>query len=44
MNKRFITDNTVISYEIFNYMNHTKQNRKGYVGIKLDMEKAYDRL
>lgn len=35
MNKRLITDN---------YMNHTKQNMKGYVGIKLDMEKAYDRL
>jgi hypothetical protein len=40
---RLITDNTIIAYDIFNYLAHT--NRKnGYVGIKTDMAKAYDRM
>jgi hypothetical protein len=40
---RFITDNTLIAFKIFHYMKNT--NRKnGYVGIKTDMAKAYDRV
>jgi hypothetical protein len=40
---RLITDNTIIAADIFNYLQHT--NRKnGYVGIKTDMAKAYDRV
>lgn len=40
MKKRLITDNTIVAYEILNYMKHTKQIKKGYVGIKMDMAKA----
>ncbi|CAJ2657203.1 unnamed protein product [Trifolium pratense] len=40
---RLITDNTIIASDIFNYLSHT--NRKnGFVGIKTDMAKAYDRV
>jgi hypothetical protein len=40
---RLITDNTLIAFDIFHYLKHT--NRKnGFVAIKTDMAKAYDRL
>jgi hypothetical protein len=40
---RLISDNTLIASEIFHYF--TQTNRKnGYIGIKTDMAKAYDRL
>ncbi|GAU49883.1 hypothetical protein TSUD_408220 [Trifolium subterraneum] len=40
---RLITDNTLMASDIFHYLKHT--NRKnGYVGIKTDMVKAYDRV
>jgi hypothetical protein len=40
---RLITDNTLKASEIFQYLKNT--NRKsGYVGIKTDMAKAYDRV
>ncbi|MCH80865.1 non-LTR retroelement reverse transcriptase, partial [Trifolium medium] len=40
---RLITDNTIIANEIFHYLNQTTR-QTGYVGIKTDMAKAYDRL
>lgn len=42
--KRKITDNTMISYEIFTHINKTNKRKKGFVRIKLDMEKSYDKL
>jgi hypothetical protein len=40
---RLITDNTLIAFKLFHYMKNT--NRKnGYVGIKTDMAKAYERV
>jgi hypothetical protein len=41
---RLITDNTLIAYETFHYLKHSKAKKHGYVGIKLDMAKAYDRI
>ncbi|KAK2354861.1 hypothetical protein QL285_092328 [Trifolium repens] len=41
---RLITDNTLLAFESFYYLKHNKNKKKGYVGIKLDMAKAYDRL
>jgi hypothetical protein len=41
---RLITDNTLLAFETFHYLKHNKNKKKGYVGIKLDMAKAYDRL
>jgi hypothetical protein len=41
---RLISDNTLIAFETFHHLKHNTNKRKGYVGIKLDMAKAYDRL
>jgi hypothetical protein len=40
---RLITDNTLIAHEIFHFFSHSN-NKKGFVGIKTDMSKAYDRV
>jgi hypothetical protein len=40
---RLITDNTLIASDIFHYLQHTKR-KNGYVGIKTDMAKSYDRV
>jgi hypothetical protein len=40
---RLITDNTLVAFEIFHYLKTTNR-KKGYVGIKTDMAKAYDRV
>ncbi|XP_045831384.1 uncharacterized protein LOC123922735 [Trifolium pratense] len=40
---RLITDNTLIASEIFHYLSHTKR-KAGFVGLKTDMAKAYDRI
>jgi len=37
-------DNTILAYETFHYLKTHKNKMKGVVGIKLDMEKAYDRV
>ncbi|MCH80381.1 hypothetical protein A2U01_0001148, partial [Trifolium medium] len=40
---RLITDNSLIANEIFHYLSQTTR-QTGFVGIKTDMAKAYDRL
>lgn len=40
---RHITDNVVIAQEIIHTM-RSKKGNKGYMAIKVDLEKAYDRL
>lgn len=41
---RLITDNSLIVFETFHYLNKSWKKNNGYVGIKMDMEKAYDGL
>jgi hypothetical protein len=41
---RLKTDNTLLAFEIFHHIKNNKNKKKGLVGIKLDMAKAYDRL
>ena len=41
--KRQITDNVVIMQEVLHTMRH-KKGGKGYMAIKIDFEKAYDRM
>lgn len=41
---RLITNNALIAFEIFHYMRKNTKGKKGVVGMKLDMSKAYDRV
>ena len=38
------TDNVIIAQELFHTLDQKKKGRVGYMAIKLDLEKAYDKL
>ncbi|KAL8122327.1 hypothetical protein AgCh_018896 [Apium graveolens] len=39
-----ISDNIMVSYEIMHYLKKKKISKDGYMDLKLDMSKAYDRV
>ena len=41
---RLITDNILIAFESLHYMNSQCSGREGFMAMKLDMSKAYDRV
>uniref|UniRef100_A0A2N9EX83 Reverse transcriptase domain-containing protein n=1 Tax=Fagus sylvatica TaxID=28930 RepID=A0A2N9EX83_FAGSY len=41
---RLISDNILIAFETLHHMKHMKGNKQGYMALKLDMSKAYDRV
>lgn len=41
---RLIIDNALIAFECFHYMKNKDKGRKGFIGLKLDMSKPYDRV
>lgn len=41
---RLIIDNIILAFESFHTLNKVISKNKGYVGFKLDMAKAYDRI
>ncbi|KAL3825541.1 hypothetical protein ACJIZ3_021570 [Penstemon smallii] len=40
---RSINENTIISHEIMHYL-HNRKGKKGFLAIKVDLSKAYDRV
>ena len=41
---RLITDNILVAYETSHYMKNHNSGRSGFMALKLDMSKAYDRV
>jgi hypothetical protein len=41
---RLISDNVLVAYEALHTMHTKKKGKKGFMALKLDMSKAYDRV
>uniref|UniRef100_A0A2N9F4S2 Reverse transcriptase domain-containing protein n=1 Tax=Fagus sylvatica TaxID=28930 RepID=A0A2N9F4S2_FAGSY len=41
---RLISDNILIAFKTLHYMHQMRQGQQGYMALKLDMSKAYDRV
>lgn len=42
--RRLILDNIIVAFEILHSMNSKGKGQQGYMALKLDMSKAYDRV
>lgn len=44
MKGRLISDNVMVYYEIMHFIKQKRRGKEGYMALKLDMSKAYDRI
>ena len=44
MTDRLISDNIMVAFETLHYMRNHSSGEVGYIALKLDMSKAYDRV
>ena len=44
MSDRLISDNILVAFEILHYMQNHNKGKSGFMAMKLDMTKAYDRV
>ena len=44
LSQRLITDNILVAFELMHYLEHKKSGDNGYMAVKLDMSKAYNRV
>ena len=44
MTERLISDNVVVTFETLHYTRNHSSGNTGYMALKLDMNKAYDRV
>ena len=44
MSNRLISDNILVAFETFHYMRNHNEGKIGFMALKLDMSKAYDRV
>ena len=44
LSERLITDNVLVAFECTDFLDHKRDGKDGFMAVKLDMSKAYDRV